>query len=1055
MLLVVFTPLAAQQLRFKHITNEDGLSTNFVSSILQDDKGFIWMGTQDGLNKYNAYQIQVFKKDPSNTNSLANSEINALHQLRSDLILVGTREGLSFFNPINETFETAQHSSKLGKINTFFVSNDSLVLVGAEFGLYELNTKRKKVSKAYFAQSEKTEVRCIAQYNGKLYFGTSDKGLWQLSANNQPLAISLADKDNAAPEALKNITHIEIDQDYIYLSTFGAGIYALNKQLLIQSHISFAARNTSSDFINDFKIRERKLYCATAHGLVVYDMASGQSYDFVKQENSAALNDNLCNSIYFDTQNNCWIGTELGGVNVAFAQSLKFPLSNLKYETDFTNVFSFCDYKQDHILLAGVKLFSDLDLKTGKVEDYSAFLENGTALAIARESASVFWIATWGNGIYRYDLATNKTKNFLSTNIGGTIVSLNIVGNNLYAGSIGDGLFKINLQTEAITRFTEKDGLPSGSISSLFKDSKGNVWLGTLEGGLVKMKGFDVNDKLNIDKIYKNTNQAGQIASNAILAINEDKNGAIWVATSTGLSKLKSDGSFHNFYEKDGLSNSYLYALLQDKAGNFWMSSNSGIMRFDPLLPEKDIVFKTYGLKDGLVNNEYSMGAAFQSASGSMFVGGTKGFNMFKPEGIKENVSAARAYVIGYKRGGKDVKTDSLIAYKKHLNLTWRENYFQFELAALDYTDPSKNKFSYMLEGYDDEWSAPSNVRYVSYTELPGGDYTFKVKAANNDGVWNEQAFEIKITVVPPFWKTKTFYVFVILLGVAGVVSFTQYRTRAIKKENKILENKVAERTKELAEKNHDIMSSIQYAQRIQEAILPSKDFIFKKIDKIFILYKPKDIVSGDFYWFAEKNGVKIFAVVDCTGHGVPGAFMSMIGHNLLNQIVLEKGIVDPAEILNNLHKGIQEALRQGKNEIKTNDGMDVSLITLNDAEKWIKWAGANRPLVVVDANGELTKYDGNKFPVGGAQLETERVFTTQSIVTSSPSMAYMSSDGYADQFGGEKGKKFMVKRYHELLLEIHLQNADEQRNALEASFQEWKQGHEQVDDVLVVGIAI
>jgi len=194
---------------------------------------------------------------------------------------------------------------------------------------------------------------------------------------------------------------------------------------------------------------------------------------------------------------------------------------------------------------------------------------------------------------------------------------------------------------------------------------------------------------------------------------------------------------------------------------------------------------------------------------------------------------------------------------------------------------------------------------------------------------------------------------------------------------------------------------------------------------------------------------------VDCTGHGVPGAFMSMIGHNLLNQIVLEKGITDPGEILNNLHRGIQEALRQGKNEINTNDGMDVSLLTMNDSEKWVKWAGANRPLVTVSESGELTKHDANKFPVGGAQLAVDRVFTTHTIPLSGPMMAYMTSDGYADQFGGPNGKKFMVKRYHELLEAIHLRSAEEQRSELDTAFEEWKVNHEQVDDVLVVGIEI
>jgi serine phosphatase RsbU (regulator of sigma subunit) len=460
-------------------------------------------------------------------------------------------------------------------------------------------------------------------------------------------------------------------------------------------------------------------------------------------------------------------------------------------------------------------------------------------------------------------------------------------------------------------------------------------------------------------------------------------------------------------------------------------------------------------VKDGLVNTEYNMGAALASASGMMYFGGPRGFNAFRPSGVKDNLNAPPVYVNGYKRGGKDVEGDTLIAYKKHLQLKWKENYFQFEVVALDYTDPPKNKYRYKLEGYDTDWSSPTNVRYVSYTELPGGTYTFRVKAANNDGIWNEQPYEIAITVVPPFWKTNAFYVMVFLVALTLVYVFIQYRTRAVKRENRLLEAKVAERTRELEARNRDITSSIEYAKRIQEAILPSKDHIFQKLKKVFILYRPKDIVSGDFYWFGERNGIKVFAVVDCTGHGVPGAFMSMIGHNLLHQIVSEKGITDPGDILNHLHRGVQKALRQGQNEIRTNDGMDVSLIAINDASREVRWAGANRPLILIDVEGNFTRYDGDKYPVGGAQADRDRVFTTHIIKPAVATMAYMFSDGYADQFGGDRGKKFMVKRFHSLLSNIHRLEPEAQQDELERQFHAWRQNHEQVDDVLIAGVEI
>jgi serine phosphatase RsbU (regulator of sigma subunit) len=403
----------------------------------------------------------------------------------------------------------------------------------------------------------------------------------------------------------------------------------------------------------------------------------------------------------------------------------------------------------------------------------------------------------------------------------------------------------------------------------------------------------------------------------------------------------------------------------------------------------------------------------------------------------------------------KMYSTDSSIIFKKYIELSYKENYFTFEFVTLDYISPEKNKFMYILEGYDRDWSSPSDVRYASYTELPGGTYTFKIKATNSDGVWRETPYEITIKVIPPWWKTMWFYVISGIVIFASVVGFFRYRTNIIKKENKILENKVSERTKELAEKNRDITSSIEYAKRIQEAILPSKDLIFSKLKNAFILYKPKDIVSGDFYWFGEKGDYKIIAVVDCTGHGVPGAFMSMIGHNLLNQIVSEKGFYDPGKILEELHKGVQAALKQGHNDVDTNDGMDVAMMALNTETRECLWAGAFRGLVIINDEGDIEKIDGNKYPVGGAQLDSERVFTTHKRQLQKNDCVYMSTDGYADQFGGPKGKKFMVRQFHDNLKSVHQYSVAEQQKELENQFNEWKGNFEQIDDVLVIGIKV
>jgi len=296
-------------------------------------------------------------------------------------------------------------------------------------------------------------------------------------------------------------------------------------------------------------------------------------------------------------------------------------------------------------------------------------------------------------------------------------------------------------------------------------------------------------------------------------------------------------------------------------------------------------------------------------------------------------------------------------------------------------------------------------------------------------------------------------------------------KQKILETQKEILEIQVKERTSEIVEqktiieeKNKDITDSINYAKTIQEAILPSIELKFKLFPDSFILFKPKDIVSGDFYWFAEKNGKKIIAACDCTGHGVPGALMSMIGNNILNQIVNEKGITSPSEILNFLHKEIRKTLNQEvQNENK--DGMDIAIITFNN-ESEIEFAGAQRPLWTIrkidtgkstidnSRSHQLTEIKGNKFAIGGLQSETERTFTNHKISLSKGDCIYIFSDGFADQFS-DIDKKLMTSRFKELLISIQQKQMPDQEIFLADFIEKWRGAREQIDDILVIGLRI
>ena len=274
-----------------------------------------------------------------------------------------------------------------------------------------------------------------------------------------------------------------------------------------------------------------------------------------------------------------------------------------------------------------------------------------------------------------------------------------------------------------------------------------------------------------------------------------------------------------------------------------------------------------------------------------------------------------------------------------------------------------------------------------------------------------------------------------------------------LKEANEELEEKVERRTAQLAKKNKDIMDSINYAKRIQDSMLPPLSQIKNELTDSFVLFKPRDIVSGDFYWFAKKDGKIIIAAVDCTGHGVPGAFMSMIGNDILNSLVIERGITDAAEILHYLNLGIKGALKQDKTQNR--DGMDLALCVIEPEKQFIEFAGAKNPLIYIQ-NGEIKKIKGSLYSIGGGREGVKSTFEKHAINVEKGTVCYIFSDGYQDQFGGEENRKFMTKRFKNLLLEIHEKSMPEQKQILEDTMRDWMgEKYAQIDDIWVIGFRL
>lgn len=1097
--------LHAQELKFSHIGSDQGLSQAAANAIFQDRQGFMWFATQEGLNKYDGYSFTIYKNDPNDSNSIANGYLNSIVQDANGKYWIGTYGGgLDMFDDYTGKFTHYAHDEKNNNtisnnfVRTVFEDRSQQLWVGTEKGLNRLDKKTGKFRRYMYDSTNASGIShniintIFQDSRSRLWFGTQgglalyDPASGKFTTYTVPVPVLteiIADKSSiiSVPEMASRTSRIraiyEDTQGLLWLGTDGGGIIFFDPQKKSYVHhpggilertlpnrvFAITADNTGNVWLGTY-----------SHGVYIYSPQNNTIENHKSNENNSySLRHDEIKCILRDREGNMWVGAAVGAVNVHFRSMNKFthikkserPSEGLDDESRKNNtlrsevIMAVMEDRNGEVWVGtyGGGLTS-INRSTGKYTHYKQLstAAQDVILALLEDTDGNIWVATYGDGINKLDRKTGKITHYGAPAFmqEGTVLCLaEDTEKNIWFGTFDTGLHKLNTQTNQVTHYNTESGLSSNSIAMLHFDKKGRLWIASTGGGLMRM-----NTKTNEVKAFVNdkTNPRS-LSNNFVNSICEDNKGRIWIATRNGLSLFnEADNSFRLWTEHDGLVNNYLYGILADSKGKIWISSNKGITSFDPeAVNENGSAFRNFGINDGLQRGEFNQGAFFKSKSGEFFFGGVYGLNMFFPDKINQTTGMPPVWITSYKRFGKEVALDTQITHKKYIELSWKDNYISFEFAALDYAMPQKNRYQYKLEGFDDDWSPPSSIRFASYTNLPGGTYTFRVRAANSEGVWNETGTSLRIRIIPPFWKTTWFYALSALIIIAGIFGFIRYRTGAIQKENKILEQRVEERTSELAQKNADITASIEYAKRIQSAMLPPLDQLFRHLPEAFVLYRPKDIVSGDFYWFGEKNNRKVIVAADCTGHGVPGALMSMIGHNLLNQIVLEKGITEPGKILTALNEGVRNALKQGHHRFEgedTSDGMDICLCSIDDSKNEVQYAGALRPLVLVK-KGVLTKIDSDRYPIGGHQDNNDLEYTTHTFTVEKTDTIYLFSDGYADQFGGPKGKKFMVKRMQDMLISIQGMNMQEQGTYLGKTITDWMGSMQQVDDILVIGI--
>jgi len=1087
------------QIEFEHLTVDDGLSQSIVLCLLQDSKGYIWMGTQDGLNKYDGYTFHFYKYDPLDNNSLSSNWINALAEDNNGNIWVGTQKGLNridrktgiitrFLYQPNNPYSISEN-----EVFAIGIDNNGIIWVKTTIALNKFDTKTERFyrfehTQDYFSQGKSDKGVPIYIEESGIWIGTL-QGLLFFNTSFEHFKMYHHDERDTNTISNNIVTGIlpSTSKDFLWITTRN-GINYFNKRLNKFSRHYPEPINISSpknSITCAFMSFNNTIWMGTSGGgLLNFNPKTNKYENFVKlQYEYNSLSYNYIASIIEDRSHNLWIGMDGTGIDRLDLKPKNFTTYRRSLSKEGINLSSnflgsiYTDI--DSILWIGT-WENGLDIfnrATGEVKNINIHGKEGRRLVgnnvhvILKLKNNLKWIGT-RNGISVYNPDTDLFYDVFKYYEFNFVPNFNNVRiYDMYEDSRGNiwvgtknGLYMFDMKKFVIypfwSNFYDKNSLSDNSVIHIKEDSQGFIWIGTSNG----LNKFDYKTQkfyrlgIDLDTIMPSNNGRHYIISSSyIYSILEDSHdGSMWIGTSSGLNNFdKSTGTFKYYTVKDGIPNDMIYEIQQDSKGNLWFSTNRGLGRLDKATGR----IRSYDMGDGLQGLEYNNGASFKNKKGELFFGGASGLNVFHPDSMKDNVFIPNVVITRLEKSKDNEKSIININENQTLVLSHLDHNITIYFAALEFTKSKKNNYMYMMQNLNDNWINVGTRNFQEFSNLPPGEYIFRVRGSNNDLVWSEQVATLKIIVKPPYYKTKIAYLLYFLLIISTIYFVVRSRTRKLQEANQVLRMKqlaaieIAKQKEELTLKNKNITDSINYAKRIQEAMLPSEWLLRKLLPQSFILYKPKDIVSGDFYWISEKNNKIYIAAVDCTGHGVPGAFMSIIGFDLLRSITKEQGVEDPAEILNLLDIGVSETFSKNLEEKSVKDGMDISLAVIDKNTKKIYFAGAFNPLLII-RNNKIIEIKGNRFSVGRTENEDQK-FDKHTIDYKQGDMIYIFSDGYADQFGGPIGKKMKLRRFRHILLTISKMPLIKQREFLDQSFDNWKGELEQVDDILVIGVRL
>jgi ligand-binding sensor domain-containing protein/serine phosphatase RsbU (regulator of sigma subunit) len=1043
----------AQTYQFFNYGLSEGLCDKFAYTINQDPQGFLWVGTTRGLCRFDGKVFDQDFRGDSIPASIAFSSLldsrgrlwfghengmisllengkfrlitpgdgrrSSIQEILEDeegnILVLQRQSGVIIISPDLEiTYIGGDPSDKANPfagefLNCFQLTGEGNLLVGNNDGLslYRYDDELETyIHTGDLPALEYIVVQVIVKAVGddEYWAGTEDEGLFRIRGSGYDPAQYVVEKIGQEKGlAYARVSSIVFDGTRrVWITDYGNGIYRfeLDKDGALGNSILFNAGN--------------------------------------------GIPNQYINHVFIDEEGNQWFSSQGNGIAVLRDQA--FTYYSLWGSDQATEVSAIYTRGDDH-WAGGSGRIAHFSGDSPAVADYLGVangLPNDRVTALFQDPGGNLYIGTERSGLYVKPGGSSRIRPLVisGNSLENIINAIDGNGDSIFVAT-NNGVYSLNRATGQRISFSTANGLPHNKVNDILVDRQGTAWIATRTSGLVGIR----SEKEIVQVVLEGKPKL------EFLTLAQDDQGVIWAGTDgDGVFKFLND-TLRWFGEGEGLMSDFTYAIGIDPEGYVWIGHREGLSRIDP---ERETI-RTFGKESGFTA-DIILNAVTRTETGKLLFGTTSGIIQYDAFQSREDTIPPRLSLKSV------VISDVSYDPSEEIRLKYGRYRVRIDFVGINLSNPEQVNYQYKLDGYEEEWSDASQVPYASYGRVEDGKYTFMLRACDGNGNCSSQPLRLQMTVKIPVWKAWWFILSGVLLVLATIFAIFKIRERNQKAIQDYLQRQLDERTREVIQqkeeieiKNRDITDSINYAQRIQASILPPIKKLHDTFSGSFVFYQPRDIVSGDFYWYEKVDNNRFIVVcADSTGHGVPGAFMSMIGTTLIKDICLRAGIQKPSQVLATLDREVRESLNQNIETNGSNDGMDIIVAEIDMENFKFTVSSAMRP-VIIYSGGQQVYVKGSRSSVGG-QLDEDRLekeFIDQEFMLKKGDIIYMFSDGYPDQFGGPLGRKFKMVRLKNLLRDIHDKSMDEQYNYIKSNFFLWKEDMDQVDDVLFMGIKL